>query len=73
MVEIERDAALPATAEQAAAWPERARLSEATAGLHAAIDALSQAFLVGGAIERAEARDRFELALATYTGVIDAS
>ena len=46
-------------------------LTGAAAGLHEAIDALTRAFLGGSPVEKATARDRFEVALATYSALIE--
>ena len=55
-----------------AAEERAARLADAEGRLHRAISELTQAFLRGSAIERAEARDRFQEALAEYSGLVDA-
>jgi len=47
-------------------------LNDATAELHAAIDALTRAFVDGTVLEKAAARDRFQIALATFTAQVDA-
>ena len=48
------------------------RLAEATARLHEAIEEMNRAFLGGSPIEKDSARDRFDVALAVYTALLDA-
>lgn len=48
-----------------------AELTAAADRLREAIGALTQALLRGSALEKADARDRFDLALAAYSAVID--
>ena len=53
---------------------ERAdELTAAAARLHDAIEGLNRAFLGGAAVEKAAARDRFEVALAAYAALIEAA
>jgi hypothetical protein len=50
---------------------EAAALRQATAELHVAIDGLTTAKLTASPVEKAEARDRFEIALANYSSHLD--
>ena len=50
---------------------DRQRLMDASAGLKRAIDDLAETLVSGGMIRRDDARDRFEMALAEFSGVID--
>jgi hypothetical protein len=61
------------TVEGPAAGVQAADLIDAATELREAVDALSDAVLRGTAIERAAARDRFEVALATYSAQVDAT
>jgi hypothetical protein len=60
------------TKEERETIERAAALTDAAAALRAAIDVLTAAILEGTAIEKAEARDRFEIALAVYTARFDA-
>jgi hypothetical protein len=51
---------------------EAAALRNAAAELHAAIDRLTTARLTASLINRDEARDQFEIALANYSAHLDA-
>ncbi|HEY8448450.1 MAG TPA: hypothetical protein VIL01_15220 [Thermomicrobiales bacterium] len=48
-----------------------ARLREASADLQAAIADLTQAMVTAGAVEKNNARARFEIALANFSALID--
>jgi hypothetical protein len=63
---------LPAE-QHAGAGPEAAALRSAAAELHAAIDRLTTAKLTASAINKAEARDQFEIALANFSSHLDST
>jgi hypothetical protein len=60
------------TFEERASGERHVALTDAAAELCAAVDALTRAFLDGTAVEKATARDRFQVALAAFTAQIDA-
>jgi hypothetical protein len=59
--------------EDRAARARAHALADAAAELHAAIDELTEAVLRGTVIEKNQARNRFELALAEHSAQLEAA
>lgn len=70
MIDVSPSLTDPTQADQTAN-PDPAQLREAAEKLRRAIDDLTAAITGGGAIRGTDARDRFEIALADFSALLD--